>query len=343
MRLVTVQNISDERQWLGVLYADDSGRIIDLQKIAEDKGNEQTAALFSSMLALINSGDEGLNRARELADAAQQGKFGAAGEVSLETVRFRTPIPTPPQIRDCLMFEDHLSNAYEKLRYTRAQLESDPEAALKEFEKKGLYQIPDVWYERPLYYKANRFAVIGHDEDILKPSYTKLLDFELEFGCFLKTTVKDIAEENVKDCIFGYSIFNDVSARDIQSREMQGQLGPAKGKDFDTANIIGPCIVTADAVDARNLTMIARINGEEVARGNSGSARWSFEKVIAYMSVCETLVPGEFIGSGTVGGGCGLEIGRFLETGDVIELEVEGIGILRNRVSEQGADSMKIL
>jgi 2-keto-4-pentenoate hydratase/2-oxohepta-3-ene-1,7-dioic acid hydratase in catechol pathway len=123
-----------------------------------------------------------------------------------------------------------------------------------------------------------------------------------------------------------------VSARDVQSVEMQASLGPSKGKDFDTGNILGPCIVTADSVDADDMTMIARINGEEWCRGNSGSAHWTFAEVIAHASKSETLVPGECIGSGTVGGGCGLEHGRFLNPGDVIELEVSGIGTLRNRI-----------
>ncbi len=113
---------------------------------------------------------------------------------------------------------------------------------------------------------------------------------------------------------------------------MQGQLGPTKGKDFDTGNVIGPCIVTADSIDPYNCQMIARINGEEVSRGNTSTISRSFANVISYMSNSETLVPGEFIGSGTVGGGCGLEIGRFLEIGDVIELEVEGIGVLTNKI-----------
>ncbi len=337
MRLVTVQSTGDGREFCGVLREDGSGRIVDLERVAQKHSGDGGARYFRSMLHMIEGGDPALALAREMLELADRGMAGPAGEVSVADVIYRTPIPDPPQIRDCLMFEDHLLNAYEKLRVARAQMEDDPEAALKEFEAQGLYQVPDVWYERPIYYKANRFAVIGTGQDIEKPLYTEMLDFELEFGCFLKRRVKNASEEQAKDGIFGYSIFNDVSARDIQSREMQGQLGPAKGKDFDTANVIGPCIATADSIDPRNLTMIARINGEEVARGNSGTAKWSFERVIAYMSISETLVPGEFVASGTVGGGCGLEIGRFLEVGDVIELELEGIGVLRNRIVDAGA------
>ena len=114
---------------------------------------------------------------------------------------------------------------------------------------------------------------------------------------------------------------------------MQGQLGPAKGKDFDTGNAMGPWLVTADEIaDPDNLTMVARVNGEEWSRGNSGTMLHKLEDALVHASSEETLYPGEFFGSGTVGGGCGLELGRFLKPGDVIELEVEGLGTLRNRV-----------
>jgi 2-keto-4-pentenoate hydratase/2-oxohepta-3-ene-1,7-dioic acid hydratase in catechol pathway len=115
--------------------------------------------------------------------------------------------------------------------------------------------------------------------------------------------------------------------------EMSGQLGPAKGKDFDTGNAMGPWIVTADELtDPYNLTMIARVNGEEWGRGNSSSMYWRFDDLLSFISRSETIHPGEFFGSGTVGNGCGLESMRFLKPGDVVELEVEQIGVLRNRV-----------
>jgi 2-keto-4-pentenoate hydratase/2-oxohepta-3-ene-1,7-dioic acid hydratase in catechol pathway len=114
---------------------------------------------------------------------------------------------------------------------------------------------------------------------------------------------------------------------------MGGMLGPAKGKDFDTANVMGPCLVTADELgDPYDLTMIARVNGEEWGRGNTRDMRWQFEDVIAHISRSETLHPGEFLGSGTVGNGCGLEQLRYLKPDDVVELEVEGIGVLRSRI-----------
>jgi len=114
--------------------------------------------------------------------------------------------------------------------------------------------------------------------------------------------------------------------------EMQAMLGPCKGKDFDTGNVFGPCITTADEIDPNGLTMIARVNGEEWSRGSSGAMYHSFGDCIAHASRSETIHPGEIFGSGTVGGGCGLEQLRFLSPGDVIELEIDGIGVLRNRI-----------
>lgn len=331
MKLITFENSSGELR-LGALRTDDESRIVDLDLGARQLGMSQVNGRLGSMLALIESGPAGLDMAREVLASAC--KRGAApwSTIDAKSVRWKSPLPVPPQLRDCLMFEDHLLNSFARLRQTLAASTPDPVATLADYEARGVYRVPKVWYELPLYYKANRFSFIGPDEDIVCPAYTQRLDFELEYACVLWSKIKDVTEQDAAKHIFGYTIFNDVSARDVQSIEMQGQLGPSKGKDFDTGNILGPCIVTADAIDPDNMTMIARVNGEEWCRGNSGSAYWKFPRVIAHMSRSETLVPGELIGSGTVGGGCGLEHGRFLNLGDVIELEIEGIGVLRNRV-----------
>ena len=144
---------------------------------------------------------------------------------------------------------------------------------------------------------------------------------------------KDIPKDRWAEYVFGYMIFNDVSARDAQADEMPGMLGPAKGKDFDTGNVLGPWLVTADEIaDPYNLTMVARVNGEEWSRGHSGTMHHDFGDILAHVSMGETVVPGEFIATGTVGSGSGLEIGRYLENGDVIEMEVDGLGVLRNRI-----------
>ena len=139
--------------------------------------------------------------------------------------------------------------------------------------------------------------------------------------------------QDARSHIFGYLIFNDISARDAQLREMSGTLGPAKGKDFDTGNVFGPWPATADEIpDPYDLTMVARVNGIEQSRGSSGEMRHRFEDILAHASRDETLHAGEFFGSGTVGGGCGLELGKFLRDGDVVELEITGLGVLTNRI-----------
>ena len=259
MKLVTftADAIGDR---LGVLGPDGSS-VVDLAAATDD-----AVTPFGSMLALIEAGDDALDHARAVA-----AKATGAAVLPVETVTLRTPLPTPPQIRDCLCFEAHLKRAYDVLRKNRAAAEPDPEAALKEFEEKGLFRIPEVWYEQPIYYKANRFTVIGTDEDVLWPDYADILDYELEFGFFVKNAGKNIPREAARDHIFGYAIFNDISARDAQAIEMPGQLGPGKGKDFDTGNVIGPCIVTADEIDPYDLVMTARVNGEEWSRGHSGN------------------------------------------------------------------------
>jgi 2-keto-4-pentenoate hydratase/2-oxohepta-3-ene-1,7-dioic acid hydratase in catechol pathway len=159
------------------------------------------------------------------------------------------------------------------------------------------------------------------------------MDFELEFAAVIGIAGRDIRPENALDHVFGYTVFNDFSARDEQFRAMAGKLGPGKGKDFDNANALGPCIVTSDEIgDPYSLNMTARVNGEEWSNGHTSSMFHRFEQVIAHISRSETIHPGEVLGSGTVGTGCGLEQNRYLQSGDVVELEIERIGVLRNRV-----------
>ncbi len=215
----------------------------------------------------------------------------------------------PSMMRDCLAFEQHLQNAFLKGQGR---------------------PVPEVYYEMPVYYKANRFSVIGHEQEVLWPDYTEHLDYELELGFVIGREGYDLTPEQARSYLFGVTIYNDFSARDIQRKESSGGLGPAKAKDFATG--LGPWITTADELDVHNLTMVARVNGEEWSRGSSSSLMWSVEEFIAYVSKAEGVHAGELIGSGTVGFGCGLELGRKLQPGDIVELEVSGIGVLRNRI-----------
>ncbi|MFL6565736.1 MAG: fumarylacetoacetate hydrolase family protein [Burkholderiales bacterium] len=277
-----------------------------------DGGQTVVALPAPSVLAIVEGGQDALDRAAETLRRPPREALFPLADVTL-----LAPIPQPPQMRDFLCFEKHLQQAFAavaRLRGTEAR-------------------IPKIWYERPIFYHPNRFNVCGTGADVPWPAYSERMDFELEFGCYIGKPGRDIARERAREHIFGYTVFNDFSARDEQTLEMMGQLGPGKGKDFDNSNVMGPCLVTADELaDPYNLEMKVRVNGEEWGRGNSRDMHWKFEDCIAHVSRSETLHPGEFLGSGTVGNGCGLEHMKFLQPGDVIELEVEKIGILRNRV-----------
>ncbi len=186
---------------------------------------------------------------------------------------------------------------------------------------------PD-WYELPVFYFTNPAAVVGPDQPVCAPTGSSALDYELEVACV-------IGHGGV---IAGFTIMNDWSARDLQAREMKLGLGPAKGKDFATS--LGPVLVTPDELLA-SASMVARVNGEEWSRGSLGDMHYSWADLLAYAGRDTVLRPGDVIGSGTVGTGCILELSGvygserypWLQPGDVVELEVEGIGVLRNPVT----------
>jgi 2-keto-4-pentenoate hydratase/2-oxohepta-3-ene-1,7-dioic acid hydratase in catechol pathway len=207
----------------------------------------------------------------------------------------------------------------------------------KGFEKRG-EPIPEAWYEIPAYYKGPTTGFIGTDEFIPWPNYTKKLDYELEFGVIIGKDGKNIKAENAMDHIFGYTVFNDISARDIQKKEMAIRLGPAKGKDF--CSIVGPVIVTADEFDYKepNLKMSAIINGETWSEGYTGDAHYTWAQMIEHASKEEWLLSTDFLGSGTVGTGCGLELDKWIQSGDIVELEIEKIGRIKNIVGTPKQD-----
>jgi 2-keto-4-pentenoate hydratase/2-oxohepta-3-ene-1,7-dioic acid hydratase in catechol pathway len=242
--------------------------------------------------------------------AVQQTVASLQGEralVPMDGIEWLPPVD-PPVLRDCLVFETHLRNAFTRIHG----------------------KVPEQYYEMPIYYKGNPLTLIGHEHEVPWPDYTQKMDYELELGFVIGRAGRDLTPEQARAHLFGVTILNDFSARDIQSNEMGGMLGPAKGKDFATA--LGPWITTVDELDIDNLTMVARVNGEEWSRGSSAAMMWKIEEIIAYISKSEGVQCGDLIGSGTVGFGCGLELGKQLHPGDVVELEIEGIGVLRNRV-----------
>lgn len=201
----------------------------------------------------------------------------------------------------------------------------------KGFEKRG-EPIPQAWYEIPAYYKGPTTGFIGHNETIPWPYYTEKLDYELEFGLIIGKDGFNIKEEDALQHVFGYTIFNDISARDIQKKEMAVRLGPAKGKDF--CSVAGPVIVTADEFNFEepNLKMTATINGELWSEGMTGDSHYSWAQMITHASKEEWLLSTDFLGSGTVGTGCGLEIDKWIQPGDTIELFIEKIGTLTNKI-----------
>jgi 2-keto-4-pentenoate hydratase/2-oxohepta-3-ene-1,7-dioic acid hydratase in catechol pathway len=325
MKLVTFETSTalGPVQRIGAIRHD---RIIDLNKgytrhLADKHGNGRTyelaaAVLPPDMIAFFRSGQAGREAAQTTVDymVKQQSKapiMGLEGEkivYEMAEVKLKAPVPRPNSLRDYLAFEGHASRSGQK-------------------------KLDKAWYEIPVCYRGNPDTVIGPDEIIPWPSYTDLLDYELEYGIYIGKEGKNIPREQAEEYIAGYTILNDISARDIQLREMVVGLGPVKGKDF--CSVMGPCLVTPDEVNPANMRMTARINGEIWSDNNSGTSYWTWPQIIEFASMEETLYPGDFLGSGTVEKGCGGELNRWIQPGDIIELEVQGIGILRNRVGDK--------
>ncbi|MGH3627647.1 MAG: fumarylacetoacetate hydrolase family protein [Sciscionella sp.] len=214
----------------------------------------------------------------------------------------------PPAYRDFMAFEQHFRFSYDR--------SGTP--------------VPDVLYELPVSYMGSAQAIIGPDDEVAWPHYSQHMDYELELGIVIGRDGRNLTPDQALDHVFGFTLLNDFSARDMQFREMAGRLGPSKGKHFATA--VGPAIVTVDAVDPGQLELRARVNGDLWSSNTTGSMLWSVAELVAWASAGEPLVAGTLLGSGTVGGGTGWELGRQLSPGDVVELELVGLGVLRNRL-----------
>ena len=246
------------------------------------------------------------DRVIQLAAQTLQSFFTGGGqarehaEYPLSEVRLLTPVLHPPSVRDFYAFEQHVATA-------RAA--------------RGL-EVPKEWYEQPVFYFSNPAAIYGPDDEIPYPEGTEELDYELEVAAVI----------GADGGIGGFTVMNDWSARDLQRAEMRVGLGPAKGKDFATS--LGPVVVTPDEFDGSAAEMVARVNGEERSRGNLRDLHFSWDRIVEHAARNTKLVSGDVLGSGTVGRGCILELGdgRWLQSGDVVEFEVDGIGVLRNVV-----------
>jgi 2-keto-4-pentenoate hydratase/2-oxohepta-3-ene-1,7-dioic acid hydratase in catechol pathway len=286
------------------------------------------------MVSLIDAGPSGLDDARAAFE-----KLGKDADLSVAvaSTEILAPVPEPRQMRDGMSFPLHIVQAPHGGRKLAARARGDM-AELARLNAEPLPELPEIYRKQPIFYITNRFSVKGPNTTVKWPRYSKVMDYELELGIITKGKGANISAAKAGDHIFGFTIFNDFSARDAQMIEMEGRLGPAKGKSFDGGNVLGPWIVTPDEIgDPYKLKMEARVNGETRSTSVSDGMLFSFEEIIAHVTKDETLMPGEFIGSGTVGNGCGLELGIFLEHGDNIELEIEKIGILKNKVERQDA------
>jgi 2-keto-4-pentenoate hydratase/2-oxohepta-3-ene-1,7-dioic acid hydratase in catechol pathway len=263
----------------------------------------------------------------ELLDGIRSGSLPPAGDdaVPLAEVRLLPPVE-PPSVRDFVSFEEHVEGVRRSVS--------------------GEAGVPDAWYDAPTFYFSNPHAMLGAHEQVPVPPGAAALDFELEVAAVVGRAGADLSPGRARGHIFGYTIFNDWSARDLQSREMQVGLGPCKGKDFATT--LGPWLVTADELepfrDAEGflrLALTAEVNGEVVGRDLLSNMGWPFEDLLAYASRGASLRPGDVLGSGTCGnGGCLAELwgrdGRRspppLTPGDTVTLTVEGIGSVSSTI-----------
>lgn len=289
------------------IAVDGAGPVDLIEAWCDAKGTEfdyEIDSWMTSTLALI---EEGPAMWSEVAAVVRASSVPALVQ-STGGHRFICPLDRLSSLRDFLAFESHVKRA--------ADRRDAP--------------VPPYWYEAPVYYKGNHRSILGPDEVCPWPRYAQQLDFELELAMIIGRKGRDVPTDRAGGSIFGFTVLNDFSARDVQVNEMSAWLGPAKAKDF--ASALGPCIVTADEIGREpDLAMICRVNGEEWGRARSSEARWSWPDMIAHVSDSEDIWPGDVYGSGTPGGCCGLDLGRELQPGDEVELEIEEIGVLRNR------------
>jgi fumarylacetoacetate (FAA) hydrolase len=330
MKLVTYSRFHPANEsYLGLCEGD---FIVHVERAAEILGiDSKTSSLLHSMDSLFQYWDLCLPLLRQIADKSVdliEGRDPAdAVEYAftpLQKACLHAPVIHPPTVRDFYSFETHVKNA-------RA--------------RRGL-TVPPEWYEAPVFYFSNPGALIGHGAPVTRPASTQALDYELEIACVIRTKARDVAPDDWRSVVAGFTILNDWSARDVQRKEMAVGLGPAKGKDFATS--LGPALVTLDELEDRlspapgggerlDLAMEARVNGKTLSRANAKDMHFTFGQMIARASADVYLFPGDVIGSGTAGNGCLLELGQethpWLQPGDEVTLEIERLGALSNRIA----------
>lgn len=302
MKFVTFKTASDQVRsgWLT------QGGVVDMVHASNDR-------LPADILTLIEGYEQHRSLVAELAQTTP-------AHHSLAEVQLLPPLPNPRSFRDFIGFEEHMLNASAQFGH----------------------QLAPEWYDMPVFYFTNHQQLTGPGAAIARPAGETRLDYELELACVIGRRGTNIPAEEADAYVFGYTVFNDWTARAIQGPEMRCHLGPAKGKDF--ASSIGPCLVTADELASYadghgryNLRMTSHINGQMICDNNYNTVYHTFRQMIARASANGVqLFPGDILGSGTVGGGCLMETGfqshRALEPGDVVRLEIEGIGQLENTI-----------
>ena len=312
MRLVTYAEASGQPR-VGILQGDavvDPDRALRAAAEMRHRGAGEAPQLPAEMVSFFETGPRGRDLGAQALDLVLRhgpgltAPDGSPAVLPVDGVRLLAPVPRPRRIRDYLTYNQHATGS-------------------------GL-PVPAAFAAVPICYKCNTETIIGPDEPLLWPSYSAQLDFELELGFFTAGGGVNLTPDQAAGLIAGVTIFNDVSARDIQVFEMSLSIGPSKGKDFCTA--MGPCVLTMDEVDEWSVQMSARVNGETWATGTTKDRQFSFAEVLAWASLDEPVYPGEFFALGTVGGGCGLELDRWIQPGDLVELEASGVGVLRNPV-----------
>ncbi|MBI5595439.1 MAG: fumarylacetoacetate hydrolase family protein [Elusimicrobia bacterium] len=293
MKLVTYRRAEGPEPRLGAVLG---AEVLDLSAASG-------GSLPHTMRGLLEAGPGAWDEARLLVANPPR-----AHRSPLASAVLQAPLPDPAALRDFFAFEDHARAGSARRGET----------------------FPEAWFELPAYSKGNHREVYGPEDEVPWPSYTRKLDFECEVACVVGLRGRDLSPDEAAHHIFGYMLFNDFSARDIQKKEMVLRMGPAKGKDF--ANAFGPYLVTADEVDpARDFDMTVRVNGEVWSKGRFAAQHWGFPLMLSHVSQGETVFPGDVLGSGTFHKGCGLDLDRWVVPGDLVELEVPVLGTLRNR------------
>ncbi len=330
MKLITYLN--DGQEQLAVL---ENGMVYPMDQLHPD--------LPSSMNLFLNFWDDYMPLATAGLKAIQNGRLNTVSSIPANNVSLMAPVPFPSSCRDGYAFRQHV------------------EAARR---NRGVDMIPQ-FDEYPIFYFTNHHSIQGPGPVRCMPDHFQKLDFELEVAIVICRHGRNIRAEVADQYIGGLMIMNDMSARTLQMEEMLLNLGPAKGKDFST--VIGPWLVTLDELEhyeipakqghvgkSWNLRMQCRVNGKQVSDGNVGNMDWTFAEIIERASYGVDLYPGDVIGSGTVGTGCFLELNgtgklhdpkyqeQWLQEGDEVELEVDGLGKLTNTIVRE-ADDFSIL